>query len=693
MSAILRSAACACLYSTALSLTAFAAETPAMPDPDTASETVIVTGSKLTGGAFGAKSGIPLDKLPQSVQVLTASDLTERGVVSMSDAMRAIPSAGPGGSRTAPYQSFTLRIRGFMADQMRNGVRQRYYEDVDASSFSNIGRIEVLKGPSAVLYGESAVGGIVSIITKRPQRDFGWGGSVTGGSYDRFVANFDVTGTISEDAGLYGRVTGEIERSGTFINHMDMHRENAGLSLTWSPSDTITTYLVLEWQRRETLRNPGLPVIGTVAPNGVAEVESSTFLGEPRHSNQESQAPLVQLWSDISLGSSWRLTPRVSYSGFETEFTQIRLRAMQPDNVTVTRNGRYGHEDDHYLISQIDLSGSFATGAVQHSLLVGVEYDRERSSFYQENIAAVPAINVLNPVYAFDSADPVFVFAFHNHYDIDGWALYAQDLIDLTKDWNVVAGLRWSQIHSFGNGYDESTVDQWTWQLGTTYDLGGGLSLYGGYNTGFDVESTAGSLSRDGSPFKPEESDQAKLGLRLGLDAVRLSASVFQIRKRNVLTADPADPDYSVQTGEVRVRGFELEGAWDVTQTLTLQGGYAYLDGKVTRSNNGDEGGAIGDMPKHSVNAFVTWRAGSLPLELRAGINHFSSRALLNGSPIRLPAFTTVDLGASYDFESFRLSVTATNVFDERYYTASGNAFAVYAGDPRQVSLTLSRGF
>lgn len=308
-------------------------------------------------------------------------------------------------------------------------------------------------------------------------------------------------------------------------------------------------------------------------------------------------------------------------------------------------------------------------------------------------MAAVPGIDVLNPVYAFEMADPAFVFAFSNEYNIDGWALYAQDVMDLTERWNVVAGLRWSQIRAFGSGYDETTAQNWSWQLGTTYALGGGVSLYGGYNTGFDVESTAGSRSRDGSAFSPETSDQGEIGIRYTGQTARLSASLFQIRRRDVLTADPIDPDFAIQTGELRVRGVELEGAWSPTPGLTLQAGYAYLDGKVTRSNNGDEGGAIADMPKHSVSGFVTWRAETMPLELRAGVNRYSSRALVNASAIRLPAFTTVDIGASYDFETFRVSLAATNVLDERYYTASGNAFAVYAGDPRQVSLTVSRGF
>jgi iron complex outermembrane receptor protein len=118
---------------------------------------------------FGAKSGIPIAKVPQSIQIVTADEIVEQGARSIGDLLRNVPSANPGYSRVGPYQSFSLKVRGFLADQMRNGIRQRYYEDVDASALSNIDRVEVLKGPSGVLYGQSAVGGIVSIITKQPQ--------------------------------------------------------------------------------------------------------------------------------------------------------------------------------------------------------------------------------------------------------------------------------------------------------------------------------------------------------------------------------------------------------------------------------------------------------------------------------------------------------------------------------------------
>jgi iron complex outermembrane receptor protein len=690
----------------------------AAPKPSEQTETkverVIVTGSKASGGEFGSKSGIPLDKLPQSVQVLTEEDMKERGVISMGDALRSVPSANVGTPRTSAYQSFSLKVRGFLADQMRNGVRQRYFEDVDASSMSNIERIEVLKGPSAVLFGQSAVGGIVSIITKRPQREFAASASATVGSHDRYVGSFDVTGPVSEDDGLFFRATGEIERSGTFVDFQDIDRENAALSLTFAPSEDVTAYLVAEWQERRTMRNPGLPIVGTVLSNGVADIPTARFLGEPAVSNLEAFGPLIQAWADIKVADGWTLTPRVSYSGFDSNFTQIRVLEVQADKVTTNRNGRFGKEDDNYTISQLDLQGEFTTGGIGHKLLIGAEYDRERASFLQYNIRiadvnAVLPINALAPAYQFGATPVPLEFAYFGTFDIDGVAAYAQDIIDLTSRWNVVAGVRSSWMRSFNtfNGAgDDSRVSNVVYQLGSTYKLDDHWSIYGGANTGFDNESTSGAFSKSGQPFDPEESDQIEAGLRYTSGDLRASAAVFQIRRTNVLTADPSDPDFSIQTGEVRVRGFEIEGAWNATDELTIEGGYAYLDGKVTKSNNGDQGQQLADTPEHQANIFVRYDVPGLPLQLRAGANYVGDRQFSNASvdliegaevllanTVTLPDYVTVDLGASLMLDNTRFDLAVTNIFDETYFTREFNNTSVFPGEPRQVSLRVSQAF
>ncbi len=169
--------------------------------------------------------------------------------------------------------------------------------------------------------------------------------------------------------------------------------------------------------------------------------------------------------------------------------------------------------------------------------------------------------------------------------------------------------------------------------------------------------------------------------------------SLFQIKRVNAVTADPVDPDFSINAGEQRVRGVEVEGEWNVTDWWQLNAGYAYLDGKVTRSNDGIVGKRIGDLPEHSFTARANVTIPGTPLTLRGGINHITSRALVNGSDVTLPAYTLADIGVGVDLKPVRIDATLSNLFDERYFTASGNGFAVYPGEPRTFSVRLSVGF
>jgi iron complex outermembrane receptor protein len=699
--------------------TAQTVATPPAPGAATASpapvEEILITGAKTTGGEFGTKSGIPIAKIPQSVQVLGGEDIALRGFTNVGDALRSVPSANVGAPRTSDYQSFSLKVRGFLADQMRNGVRQRYYEDVDASALSNVDRIEVLKGPSSVLFGQSAQGGVLSIVTKRPERE--WGGSLSflAGSFQRYAGSFDVTGPLSEEHGLYFRATGELERAGTYADFQDLDRENAALSLTWEATERATAYLVTEWVERRTLRNPGLPLVGTVQPNGIRPVPRSAYLAEPRSSDLNASAPLVQAWVDVAVSDAWTLTPRVSYNGFDTDFTQIRVRAVDPDGRTVNRTGRFGKEDDEYLIAQLDLQGELELLGTSHRVLAGLEYDRERSTFLQQTLTNIGPIDALAPAYQFDSAvGPSFAFAFDGSFDVDGWALYLQDVADLTERWSVVLGVRASWFDWTNAFFEESgapdgpadagDTDDLSYQVGATFRLTDAWSLFGGYNTGFDVEISAGTRLASGEPVKPETSDQGELGVRYASEALDGSFSLFQVRRRDVLTADP-DPlnaGFSVQTGELRARGIELELTAHPFEGVTLQAGYAYLDADVTESNDGDEGGRLEDVADHQANFYVRYELSALPLSLWAGLNYVGARALVNQltdpadplfpTPI-LDSYVAADVGGSYTLGRMRFDLAISNLADERYFVASGNAFAVYPGEPRQASFRVTYDF
>lgn len=655
---------------------------------------IVVTGTKT--GDFGAKSGIPLDQVPQGIQVLAGEELIARGVRSVGEALRAVPSANVGSSRVSRYQSSTLRIRGFQADQMRNGIRQRYFEDVDASALSHIARIEVLKGPSAVLYGQSAVGGIISAITKQPGAALAGSVALTGGMFDQKMVTVDVGGPVSDTFGI--RLTGEVERSGTFVDHQDIDRENVGLALAWRPSASVSAHLNAEYVRRRTVNNPGLPVAGTVQPNGVARVRRTAFLGEPDFTGLVADAPLVQAWVDFRMSDAWTLTPRLQYSEFNTSLDQVRILAPVAGEPTrITRNGRRGRQEDRYYIAQLDLAGRTGTFGIAHELLFGVEYSAERPTFLQYDIPAggVPAIDALNPAYAFTGRTPALAFTFRTQNRLDGFAAYAQDQVALSEAWHVVAGIRHSlfDYENRRNGVrNADTISNTTWQLGSTHALGGGLSLFGGYNKGFDVDPVVGARSRDGSPFLPETSDQIEGGVRISRGTLRASLSAFRIRRNNVAVPDPADVNFNIQEGQLRVQGVELEGEWTPLPGWWVQGGYAWLDGRVTRSTAPAMVDArLGDTPEHSATASTRVAVG--PAELRGGAYYVGPRRLVNGSAVSLPDYLIFDLGLGAKLGALRLDAVVTNVGDKTYYTASGGATAVYPGDPRAFSLRIGYGF
>lgn len=667
------------------------------------SDDIVVTGTK--PGDFGAKSGIPIDKLPQSIQVIDEEDLLDSGARGLEDALRAVPSATVARSRIGGFGGNTLRIRGFAAQQIRNGIYQRFYDGTDPSALSNVARIEVLKGPSGVLYGQSGVGGIVSIITKQPTERFEGSAALTGGMYDQKMATIDIGGPITDTLGI--RLTGEIERSGSFVDFLDVDRENLALTLAWRPTDGVSAHLVAEYLHRKTLNNPGLPSVGTVIGNGVARVKRSTFLGEPGYSLQENHAPLVQAWVDIKLGGEWALTPRLQYSEWNNRGRSTTLLPpVSPQLTIVPREGRDGGEHDKFYVAQVDLSGEAATGGIRHKLLFGIEYNNDEVPFrMRADIACgIGPIDSLDPAYG--CGPPTTAFGFLAVSKLEGFAVYFQDQIALTAAWNVVAGVRHSRstndnrfTTAFFSTSDSAKLQNTSWQLGTTYTLGGGLSLFGGYNTGYDLGAVTGSRRFDGTPFEPETSDQAEAGLRLIRQNARASLSAFQVRRNNVAVPDPANFGFNLQDGQFRTRGVELEGEWSPRPGWWLQGGYAWLDAEVMKSTTSAlVGGRLAETPEHALTGATRLAIGRV--ELRAAANYVGARKMINGGAVTLPDYFTFDLGAGTQFGPFRIDAVVTNAGDEIYYYSDnlsrfslGTEDRVLPGEPRTFSLRVAYRF
>ncbi len=612
------------------------------------SENVAVTGT--ASDVFGEKSGVPIEQFPQSVQVINQEDVQDRNALSLGDILAAVPSATPGPPRESTYQGFAFRIRGFTAYPIYNGVYQRYFFNVDPSALSNIEDVQVVKGPSDVLLGQGEVGGAMNITTKRPQQDFAGSASVIGGSFDQAAGSFDVTGPVRPISNLYFRATGEIERSGSFVRYVPENRDDGAFSLDWDHNSKAQVHFVGEYEERDTLRNPGLPLIGTVISNGVGTIPSSTYLGDPAangdpgHNNFTATGMLLQSWAPIKLTDNWTLTPRVSYSTFTGIYSEINLAAVAANLVTVNRTGRYDEERHHYPIEQVDLSGTARALGLKHHLTLGMQNNLFRVRYFQQNMPSVPSINTLDPYPMYgtvaDGPYPLNSVVFNNY---DSWAIYAQDRMDLTERWNLIVGVRgdWYLAHhtSAPNFVATPTVlnttfDHPTFQVGSSYRLYSGWSLFGGYATGFNIESTVNTLTFNGAPLSPEVSWQGEGGIRLTQGALNFSASLFQINKSNAVTADPNHPGYSINDGDVRGRGLELEGKWRLGKGFFVEPGYTYENARIIKSYSGNLGFPVADTPRNRADAFLRYAPPRLPIQIHAGMNFVGNRPFLDTAKV-----------------------------------------------------------
>lgn len=642
---------------------------------------------------FGSKSGILLQELPQSVQLLDVSSLRAEGLLSVGELLRQVPSANAGYSRVGPYQSFSLKIRGFMADQMRNGMRQRYFEDVDASALAGIERLEVLKGPSGVLYGQSAVGGVINLVSKMPDAAGSGSASLRFGSFAQKTFSAEHSLSLGEQVAV--RVGAELERSDTFVDQQGMDRNNFALTLQHQLGERATGVLVAEHVKRKTNRYAGLPVSVVLPAQQQDVLARSLQLGEPDFTGLESFAPLLQYWLDLRFSEQWTLTPRLQYSQFNTVFGQVNLRtplAGQPQ--LISRNGRQGREDDAYYLAQLDLTGTAELLGVTHHLLLGYEGGWERGRFTQWNIrpGSLAPVDVRAPVYQYSGQAPVLDFAFDNAYNLDSDAWYWQDQLRLSEQLQLIAAARHTRSKAGSGSWHTDfalvPVSATIWQLGLNWQVSPHWALFTGHNTGFDLESSAGARSRSGQPLQPEESAQQELGVRFSAEHGNASLALFRIARLNALTVDPLDADFRVNDAEQRVQGLELEGSWQLTSRLMLQGGYAWMSGEVRQTNDGNLGARLGDLARHQLNLSASWQFNEQwSSYVRA--NYASGRPLTTGALWQLDGYRLLATGLRYQQSGWSAQLALTNVLDEHYFTASGNGFVVYPGEPRQASLQL----
>jgi iron complex outermembrane receptor protein len=661
-----------------------------------------VNGYVAQQSATATKTGTPLLETPQTISVITREQMTAQQAQSVRDTVRYAP--GVYFSDDADFRFEPVNARGFALDPYVDGLR------LMPGTWSTprvdpyfLERAEVLEGPSSTLYGQASPGGLLNMISKRPTATPLHEVQIQTGSFNRIQGAFDFSGPIDPEGKLLYRLTGIARDTGTQVDHLDQQRVAIAPALTWRPTADTSLTLLASY-----LHDPKagfwniLPLRGTLYPNRYGSIPRSFFAGEPNFESFDFNQAAVGYELEHRFNDTLKFRQNLRFSHIDLNYREAQVIGVAADDRTLQRQAYMAKENLNTVTLDNQLQADFVTGPLQHTAILGLDYQYKKWDNFTR-FGAAPALDLLNPVYGqliplpgiFQNADQVQ----------RQLGVYVQDQIKF-GDFVLSLGGRQDWVSSSNSNHVNGVATQqashaFTWHTGLLYKFDNGLAPYVSYATSF--QPTAGTAAT-GTPFDPTKGEQYEAGIKyqpVGWNAL-LTASVFNLRQKNVLTADldPTHPIGSqVQTGEVRSRGIEFSAVATVAENLSVRASYTYLDAEVEKANDGTVGKRLAGAPRNFASLWgdYTFRSGPLNgFGLTAGARYVDSFFATNANTIKIPNVTLFDAGVHYDLgaaspilKGTKLSVSATNLFDRKYVSTCA-AVGCRWGVGRTVYATLS---
>lgn len=631
----------------------------------------------------GTKTDTPLIENPQSISVVPRDQIDARQAQTLGEALRY--TAGIRGenygtdSRTDWFQ-----LRGFNAQD--NGLfldGLRYNTGYAGSVFETYGleRYEVLRGPTSVLYGQIAPGGLVNMVQRRPS-DFATGEvRLTAGLHNRLQAQGRSSGPLTADGKwLYG-FTGLVRDADTTVDYVKDDRIFLAPSLTFRPDDNTSLTLLTYYQRDQTSGNQFLPYDGTVVRTPFGRISRDRFTGEPDFDHFNRTQFGVGYEISHRFNNVWSVQQNLRYAQTEIDWEQVYGGGLQADRRTLNRFAYRADIDVATFQVDNQVKAEFTTGPVRHTLLGGFDYSQinYRNAQY---FAFASELDVFAPVYG--SPVPALTAPYDNVRQVNTqYGLYLQDQIRFDR-LVVTAGIRQDWALSDVDDRDAGITryqndDAFTWRLGALYLADNGLAPYASYARSFQPQiGTDGA----GNAWQPLEGEQYEVGLKYQPRGLRsfMQVAAFHLTQKNTLTPDPNSPFDQVAVGEIRVRGVEVEGVAELGQGVSLVASYTYLDPEITRSNTAAElghrpaGVAKNNAGLYAEYTFVQARGPLSGLTLGAGIRYLGNTSAVNTGGAVVPSTTLFDAALRYDLsklseraKGFEFAVAASNLADTRY--------------------------
>ncbi len=668
-------------------------------------------GYRAIQSATASKTNTSVLEIPRSISVVTRRRMDDQKSQTLTEVLGYVPGIFAPPFAAGDGQAGDLFfIRGFNATDygyglLRDGLRVQGNRYDTTSEPFGLERVEVFRGPTSILYGENAPGGVVNLVSKRPTVDSRGEVQLSYGTHDRRQLGVDVSGPLNEGGSVLGRMVVLGRKSDTQVDHQPDDRLYLAPSLTLNFDDANALTLLGTYQRDRTLIELGYPAAGTLLRHPNGKIDPSTLLGNPDWDDFERETWTLGYEYSHRFNESWQFRQNSRYMQ-----SRIDRREMWPGNLdnagfgTNVINTAYDRENRSIAYSlDNQVEGNFKLAEVDNTLLVGASLDR--TSFNQNwNAGFGGIVNVFDPVY---TGSPVTSTAVQNALlEQRLYGLYTQ-LQSRIDNWVFLLGGRYDRVNSSyrnkaGTLNAPADLDYWdgqfTWQAGLMYQFDNGVSPYLSYSTAYNPTQQVSSSS---GPLDPTTSEQYEAGVKYEPKGwnTTVSASIYDLRKKDDSLYDSVVGDYR-NIGRSRAKGVELEVSSDLTDNFNLMSAYTYTDSRITKDAPGSllEDRQITGVPRNQASIWATYRfldGGLKGLRIGGGVRHFDSTFAYTSPALygKLDTgdVTLVDAALGYSInEQWSAELNARNVLDKEYVAGCNNAGRCYWGEERTLLATLT---
>lgn len=656
--------------------------------------------------ATGTKTDTPLRKTPQSISVVTREEMDLLEPTEIKDAFRF--AAGVKVDNRGSVSLFnSVNIRGFAQ------TGDNIYLDglkLQGDSYSTyqidpymLERAELLRGPVSVLYGLSEPSGIIALVSKRPTAENIREVQFKMGNHNLFQTGFDFGGAADDNGELTYRLTGLASDQDQQQIGEKAKRYSIAPSFTWRPDDKTSFTFLSSFLNEPYAGWFGyLPKQGTVSSGAGGKLPTSFSDGEPDYDKISRTQKIIGYAFEHALNDNWTVRQNLRYSQIDMDYKAIYGSSISTADPSVLTRGA-AKMKEHLNSFEVDTQAQnkFNTANVEHTMLLGIDYRRVRNDIWHA-YGSASNLNLINPQYGNTDVQYYSYSSEVDHQQQTG--LYIQDQAEWER-WVLTLGGRydWSKTDSVNrlsnNSVSEQNDNEFTWRGGLNYLFDNGISPYLSYSESFLPTS---GTDYAGKTFQASRAKQYEAGIKYIPDAGLISASIalYQLTKSKNLSTDPEHVFYSLQNGEVRSRGIELETKAALTSNIDILGSYAYTDAKYTKDES-YQGNRPSEVPKHMASLWgdYTFHETALSgLTVGIGSRYSSSTYGDSANSFKVKPYTIWNAVIKYDLARFNLpgstiGVNVDNLFNKEYVASCWATTACYYGAERQITATATFRF